>query len=88
MNERDSVKKLVMDSASQIALTEHLDTVRFCLQPPEYSYGDYISVTFYKEQQAVGNLFTIDEFLKMESDFRSFAINTYLTTMVNKLRGQ
>lgn len=58
MNERDSVKKLVMDSASQIALTEHLDTVRFCLQPPEYSYGDYISVTFYKEQQAVGNLFS------------------------------
>lgn len=88
MNESDSVKKLVMDLASRIALSEHLDTVRFCLQPPEYSYGDYISVTFYKEQQAVGNLFPIDEFLKMESDFRSFAINTYLTTMVNKLRGQ
>lgn len=64
MNERDSVKKLVMDSASQIALTEHLDTVRFCLQPPEYSYGDYISVTFYKEQQAVGNLFPVDLYLQ------------------------
>lgn len=30
----------------------------------------------------------LTEFLKMESDFRPFAINTYLTTMVNKLRGQ
>ncbi|QJU22642.1 hypothetical protein HLY09_26325 [Enterocloster bolteae] len=88
MNESDSVKKLVMDLASQITLSEHLDTVRFQLRPPEYLYGDYISVTFYKEQQAVSNLFPIDEFLKMESDFRPFAINTYLTTMVNKLRGQ
>ena len=88
MNESDSVKKLVMDLASQIILSEHLDTVRFQLRPPEYLYGDYISVTFYKEQQAVSNLFPIDEFLKMESDFRPFAINTYLTTMVNKLRGQ
>ena len=88
MNESDSVKKLVMDLASQITLSEHLDTVRFQLRPPEYLYGDYISVTFYKKQQAVSNLFPIDEFLKMESDFRPFAINTYLTTMVNKLRGQ
>ena len=88
MNESDSVKKLVMDLASQITLSEHLDTVRCQLRPPEYLYGDYISVTFYKEQQAVSNLFPIDEFLKMESDFRPFAINTYLTTMVNKLRGQ
>lgn len=88
MNESDSVKKLVMDLASQITLSEHLDTVRFQLRPPEYLYGDYISVTFYKEQQAVSNLFPIDEFLKMESDFRPFAIDTYLTTMVNKLRGQ
>lgn len=57
MNESDSVKKLVMDLASQITLSEHLDTVRFQLRPPEYLYGDYISVTFYKEQQAVSNLF-------------------------------
>lgn len=88
MSESDSIKKLIMDLASQTALDEHLDTVRFYIQPPEHSYMDYISVTFYKEKQAVSNLFPINEFLDMEPDFRSFAINTYLTTMINKLKGQ
>lgn len=85
MSESDSVKKLIMDSASQIALDGHLDGVHFDMRPPEFLYEDYMSVTFYKEKRAVNNLFPINEFLKMESDFRPFAINTYLTTMANKL---
>ncbi len=87
MNESNSIKKLIMDLASQIALDENLDTVRFHIRPPEYSYTDCISVTFYKEKHAVDNIFPINEFLDMKSDLRSFAINTYLTAMANKLKG-
>lgn len=86
MNESDSIKKLIMDLASQVALGEHLDTVRFHIKPPEYSHMDCISVTFYKENRAVDNIFPINEFLDMKSDLRSFAVNTYLTAMVNKLK--
>lgn len=88
MSESNSIKKLIMDLASKIALDKHLDTVRFCIQPPEYSYMNCISVTFYKEKQAISNLFPINEFLDMEPDFCSFAINTYLTTMINELKGE
>ena len=73
MNESNSIKKLIMDLASQIALDENLDTVRFHIRPPEYSYTDCISVTFYKEKHAVDNIFPINEFLDMKSDLRSFA---------------
>lgn len=86
MSENDAIKKLIMDLASQIALDEHLDTVRFCIQPPEHSYMDCISVTFYKEKEAVSNLFPINEFVDMKPDLCSFAVNTYLTTMINKLK--
>lgn len=87
MNESDSLKKLIMDLASQIALEESLDAVRFYIQPPEISYRDCISVTFYKEQQAVGNLFTIDEFLNMKTDLYQLVISSYLREMVHKLKG-
>lgn len=87
MNESNSIKKLIMDLASQIALDEHLDDVRFHIKPPEYSYTDCISVTFCKEKQAISNIFLIHEFLNNKTDLCQFAINSYLREMVYKLRG-
>lgn len=88
MNESDSIKKLIMDLASQITLVEHLDTVYFRICPPECSHMDCILVTFYKEKKAVSNIFPINEFLNTKSEMCSFAVNTRLTTMVNKLKSE
>lgn len=43
MNDSDSVKKLIMDSACKVALDEHLDEVNFNLKPQEHSYRLYDS---------------------------------------------
>lgn len=86
MNESNSVKKLIMELAVQIALDENLDTVRFQIKPPEFSYMDCITVVFDKENRRVSNLFPINEFLDLKPDICSFAINSYLMTMVNELK--
>lgn len=87
MNESNSIKKLIMDLASQIALDEHLDAVRFHIKPPEYSHTDCISVTFYKEKQASSNIFQIHEFLNKKTDLCQLAISSYLRETAYKLRG-
>lgn len=87
MNESDSIKKLIMDLASQIVLDEHLDAVRFQFRELEYLYRDYISVTFYKGQQAVSNLFPIYEFLDMKSDLCQHVITSCLREMIYRLKG-
>lgn len=87
MSENDAIKKLIMDLASQVALDEHLDTVRFNMRPPEFPSMDCISVIFYKGNWAVSNLFPISEFLDKKTDLCKLAITSCLKEMANKLRG-
>lgn len=46
MNDSDSVKKLIMDSACKVALDEHLDEVNFNLKPQEHSYRDCMTEVY------------------------------------------
>lgn len=85
MNDSDSVKKLIMDSASQFALDNHIDEVNFNLKPPEHSHMDCMTVTFGKGWKRINTLFMMDEFLKLQSDLCALAISSYLREMAYKL---
>lgn len=57
MNDSDSVKKLIMDSACKVALDEHLDEVNFNLKPQEHSYRDCMTVIFGKGRKRISTIF-------------------------------
>ena len=59
MNDSDSVKKLIMDSACKVALDEHLDEVNFNLKPQEHSYRDCMTVIFGKGRKRISTIFMI-----------------------------
>lgn len=85
MNDSDSVKKMIMDLACQVALDWRLDEVRVQLKPPEHSHMDCITVTFRKGWKRINTIFMMDEFLDMKSDLYPIAISSYLREMVYKL---
>lgn len=84
MNDSDSVKKLIMDSACKVALDEHLDEVNFNLKPQEHSYRDCMTVIFGKGRKRISTIFMMDEFLDMKSDLYPIAISSYLRENVDR----